>query len=282
MSYKTIAVHLESEFQADHLLKAAVSLGNQYESHLIGSCVLQPLGPYVARAAGTSVSAELAHALQKTEFERADRLKTLFQAATNNQNLVPEWRLNENLLSTVSSGVLEQARSSDLLMMGVKPKDTSDGFESHLMATVITNSSRPTVLVPESYEDKSLGKYVFIAWDGSRESSRAVFDALPMLKRAENVWLHRVKESNEDKQHGEDATKNLAAALARHEVNIELSESASSTRKVGQEILTHAQHRGADCIVMGAYGHNRLHGLLLGDTTRYLLDHSKVPLLMSH
>jgi len=263
MSYKTILVHLDSEAEAPHLLKAAVTLASQYQSHLIGS-----------------VSVELATALRETELDRAAKLEKMFDNATREQNLVAEWRFDLNFLSGVSTQVLKQARSADLIMVSTEPKNTAN--DTTHIAPIITKCSRPTVVVPESYQDLSLGKFVFVAWDGSGESTRAVFDALPLLQRAENVWLHRVKATFEEKHNGDAETKNLANTLARNDVKVELGESTCKTRKVGQEILSYAKSRGADCIVMGAYGHNRLRGLMLGDTTRYVIEHSNIPLLMSH
>jgi len=282
MTYKTILLNLENESQVPHLIKAAVCLAGQYESHVIGTYIVRPLEPYVARMAAASYSAELAKVLMKTEKDRASKLKKLFEEGTRAQNLVAEWRFDTSENSNVPKGIIDQARSADVLMISANLKDSSQGEVHEPIAPIITGCSRPTIVIPEDFEDVSFGHYVFIAWDGSRESSRAVFDALPILKNAKNVWLHRVKSNHEVKQHGDEATKYLASALARHDVNIETSDSTSSTRHIGEELLACARDRGADCIVMGAYGHNRVHGLLLGDATRHMLANSTIPLIMSH
>lgn len=282
MSYRTILVHLESLSQAENLLKAAVQLAGQHQSHLIGTFVTHPLELYIARVSDAHTSGEIANALMKEQIERGKKLEVLFEKATEGQNLVAEWRFDKNLLSPMSAGVLEQARSADVLMVSTELEANQRGFSHENIAPVITNSSRPTIVVPEDIQDKPFGKFVFVAWDSSRESSRAVFDALPILKGADTVWLHRVNSTNESKRHTDESTRNLADALARHDVKIEISETSSSSRKVGQEILTCARDRGADCIVMGAYGHSRMHGFLLGDVTRHLLGNTPVPLIMSH
>jgi len=275
MPYKTILLHLENELQAPHVLKAAVRLAGQYQSHLIGTYIAKPLEPYVSSAGAAAYSAEIAKVVMKNEIECASTIEKLFTNATQEQNLVAEWRFDKDLVKAVSTGVLEQATGADVLIIGADLADADRAFAHGHIAPIITNCSRPTIVVPSSYQDKSLGDFVFVAWDGSKESSRAIFDALPILQGAQSVWLHRVKSSHEYKHHGDDATRNLADALARHEVNLETSESTSSTRNVGQEILYCARDRGADCIVMGAYGHSRMHGLLFGDVTRHLLENSR-------
>lgn len=282
MSYKTILVHIDHEAQAEQLLKAAVRLAGQNEAHLIGTYIAHSLEPYMARANEIALSAEITNALLKQEAKRASAIHSLFEKATNEQNLVAEWRYDENRRSTLESAVLEQARSADVLMIGADYKDPSTGLVHGHIAPVVMGCSRPTIVIPEAYQDKSIGEYVFVAWDGSRESSRAVFDALPLLKRAKNVWIHRVTSNDEAKRHGEDVTRDMADALARHDVKLELSDSTCSARKVGQELLGQVGSRGADCIVMGAYGHSRMHDFLLGGATRHILMNSTVPVMMSH
>ena len=282
MSYKTILVHIDHENQAEHLLKAAVRLAGQNESHLIGTSIAHSLEPYLARANEIALSAEITNALLKREVERAAVLQGLFENATKQQNLVAEWRYDENRRNTLEAALLEQARSADVLMVGSDYKDPATGMEHGHLAPVVMGCSRPTIVVPAAYQDKSLGDYVFVAWDGSRESSRAVFDALPILKRAKNVWVHRITSNDEIKRHGDNATRDMADTLARHGVTLELSDSTGSARKVGKELLSEAGVRGADCIVMGAYGHSRIHDVLLGGATRHILANSTVPLFMSH
>jgi nucleotide-binding universal stress UspA family protein len=132
------------------------------------------------------------------------------------------------------------------------------------------------------FKARSLGSYLFMAWDGRRESSRALFDAIPAMLKADSVCLHRINPGYEDKHRIVGITEDLANTLARHGVQLEVSHSTARTRDVGKELLQIAADKGADLIVMGAYGHSRLHELLLGGTTRQVLKEMKIPVLMSH
>ncbi|MBX2838210.1 MAG: universal stress protein [Gammaproteobacteria bacterium] len=281
MDIKTILVHLESELQAPHLLDAAVRLANQYSAHLIGTYVNQSLDPYVARSGEAVTSEELSKILLKDEYERAKHLEQVFNQSVKNQNFVAEWRFDKSLNYSVITGLLDQARTADLLLVSPIPRSDKKAQKYNQLGSTITRNPRPTLVVPQQYHNKSLGEYIFIAWDGSSRASRAVFDALPILTSAKSVWVHRVKSNDEAKRHDNETTRQLADSLARHGVQLEMSESVGSSRKVGSEILNCAQDRGADCIVMGANGHTRLHGFLLGNTTEFVLENSTVPLLMS-
>ena len=50
----------------------------------------------------------------------------------------------------------------------------------------------------------------------------------------------------------------------------------------GERIEQFAHQKGADLIVMGAYGHARMVEWLFGGATRYALRHSTLPLFMAH
>lgn len=281
MSYKTIVVHIDHEAQAETLLKAAVRLAGQNDAHLIGTYVAHALEPYMARASEIALSTEITKTLMREEIKRAAAIQGLFEKATKDQNLVSEWRFDPTQRSSVESAVQDIAKSADVLMIGSDYQEPPTGMVHGHVAPLIMGCARPVVVVPEAYQDKSLGDFVFVAWDGSRESSRAIFDSLPLLERAQSVWVHRVISSDEAKRHGENVTRDIADALSRHGVDLELSESVSSARKVGEEILNAASGRGADCIVMGAYGHSRMHNFLLGGATKHLIANSGVPLIMS-
>ena len=282
MSFKTVLVHLDHRAQAEHLLKAAVRLAAQHQAHLIGTYIMHPVEPYAGQVGDISISVEIAQLLLKEQKARATELAALFEATTKEQDFIAEWRFIEDNQNAVVNTLLEQGRAADLIMVSGEIHDRSTSVTNTGIAPVIMSSSRPALLIPETYTDKSLGEFVLVAWDGSREASRAVFDSLPLLKCASTVWLHRINSNDESKGHGDDITKDLADSLSRHGIDLELSFSQCNARKVGEELLKVAGDRGADCMVMGGYGHSRMHSILLGGATRYVLQNATIPLFLSH
>ncbi|OXC72180.1 Universal stress protein family, tandem protein [Caballeronia sordidicola] len=75
----------------------------------------------------------------------------------------------------------------------------------------------------------------------------------------------------------------LVAALARHGARVEYSEiDAIEGAGTGDALLSFASKFGANVIVMGAHGHLRWHELILGGTTRRVLEAMQVPVLLSN
>jgi nucleotide-binding universal stress UspA family protein len=121
---------------------------------------------------------------------------------------------------------------------------------------------------------------VLLAWDGSRQSVRAMTDALPLLRRAGSVALMHWRSPTSDAA----PVTRLACLrqwLAFQGVDAEAREEVT-TLPIGDALLNTASDMGADLIVMGAYGHAPWAERLFGGVSRALLQTMTVPLLMSH
>ena len=93
---------------------------------------------------------------------------------------------------------------------------------------------------------------------------------------------------------GHHPAADLAAHLARHGVKAEAHHTVSKIPSdetaligrrsigIGDLLLSAAMDFGSDLLVMGAYGHSRIRELVLGGSTRYILQHMTIPVLMSH
>ena len=97
--------------------------------------------------------------------------------------------------------------------------DTSEAFSTELAKAVVTSCGRPVLFVPYVGEYKTVGERVMIAWKDSRESARAVADALPLLKDAKKVFAVAITPDPDDNLREMLADAQVAAFLGRHEVD---------------------------------------------------------------
>ncbi len=141
----------------------------------------------------------------------------------------------------------------------------------------------PVLTVPYAGTFPTVGSRALIAWDGSREATRALHDALPFLKRATKATVITIGENKSEPLRGRIPASHIAAVIARHGVNVEVSDIGATDRQsVGDLLLSQASDLGADLLIMGAYGHARWHELVMGGGTRTVLTSMTVPVLMSH
>jgi nucleotide-binding universal stress UspA family protein len=144
----------------------------------------------------------------------------------------------------------------------------------------VLRAGRPVLLVPDTVAALPLRRVV-VAWKDTRESRRAMRDALPFLQQAKEVLLVEVGENESESQ----AKKNLAdvgAYLVRHRVIVAAEVWRRPRRPVATELLDVVEKEKADLIVAGGYGHSRLGEWIFGGVTRELLTASPVCCLLSH
>jgi nucleotide-binding universal stress UspA family protein len=149
------------------------------------------------------------------------------------------------------------------------------------VSRTVFGAGAAVVVVPEAARLTSLGDRVLVAWNHSRESMRAIHSALPLLTRAAQVIVLDGS-AQEDRLGARHLPQlNLREWCKRHGVNAEFRSFAPKS-DVGAGILSAAHELQADLVVMGAWGHSRIAELVLGGVTRYLFQHSDIPLFAAH
>jgi nucleotide-binding universal stress UspA family protein len=125
--------------------------------------------------------------------------------------------------------------------------------------------------------------HAVVAWQPTRESTRALHDALPLLRAARTVDVVTVDPVIGESRHGEEPGADIAAHLARHGLEANVVVHARRPQEtVAAALLRHAAESGAQLLVAGGYGHSRLREWAIGGTTRELLRTARTPVLFSH
>jgi len=279
MSYKSIAVHLDTSKRAHSRLEIALRLAREFEADLTGAFAMfspDPQSMYVMAG-----SAEYYSIYEKDRKQRAGAIERLFKAEITRADVPGRW------VETGDHEVLPMARygsCADLIILGQDDPDDPESFiVDHFVENVVMSSGRPVLLIPYAGEFPLIGTRVMIAWDGSREATRAVHDALPFLKRADEVTIVAVNELSIHSLPSDAPGADVAAMLARHEVKVTVSAVESGhDLPIGDVLLSRASDLNADLLVMGAYGHARWQELVLGGATRTVLNAATLPVLLSH
>jgi nucleotide-binding universal stress UspA family protein len=204
-----------------------------------------------------------------------------FEEATAAKSFSAEWRDADAGSFPVVKVVLEHARASDLVVASQTDDEWPASAWLDVADLVAVESGRPVLFIPNVSQLTYVGTRVLVAWNGSREAARAVFDALPILKHAEAtkvVWIDSEIDAEPQQALGQD----ICEALLRHGVRCEKTMRTIPQDGVGPTLMAQAQTFGADLLVMGCYGHSRLREFVFGGATRYFLNKMRMPVLMSH
>lgn len=171
--------------------------------------------------------------------------------------------------------VAERARAYDLTLLASLPGSPDHAL---LAEDVLFGSGGPVIVFPAD-EIPVHVETVAVAWDGTRAASRALHDAMPILRRASKV---RLLSCTEDKQIAAASIDGVLALLAAHEMAVTHVPVELDGRPIGEALQAAASAQDAGLLVMGAYGHSRLREFVLGGATSSALALPKLPLFMSH
>jgi len=278
MAIKDILVHVDPSPRSAVRLDAAIRLARRFEAHVVGLHVesMETAPGYAA--------VELRDALIRLNRQAAEGAardaKALFERHVAGTQLSTEWRIANGY---VDDHVALHARYADLTILG-QPDRTSDPSapDETAIDRIILATGRPVLVVPYAGRFDTIGTRVLVAWDASREATRAVADAMPFLATAEAVTVLAVNPRGGLRRHGEVPAADIALHLARHGVKVEAAHDIAKDIGVADVLLSRAADLGVDLIVMGAYGHARVLEIALGGVTRSMLEHMTAPVLMAH
>ena len=276
MPYKTILVHVDNGKRWPARAEVAVELAGRFEAHLVG---LHAVTPAYTRAYRTVEAGPLVIEGEKQlALEQAKRGETMFRHLVEKSgpgNV--DWRMSSD--DALAAMVLH-SRYADLIVMGQPDLQDDSGVEAAFAHRLVLMAGRPVLVVPYIGPSGTLGKRVLLAWNATREATRATTDALPFLRAADDVSVVLVKPDSTS--HGEIPGADIGLYLARHGVHVKVETIEGVDLDVGNLLLSRAADLSSDLIVMGAYGHSRFSELVLGGVTRTMFESMTVPVLMSH
>jgi nucleotide-binding universal stress UspA family protein len=274
---KDLVVNLALAAERDPAAEFALSVANAFAAHAAG--IAFQYDPLMPTALMDDVPPDVIDT-QRAENERAANAATSrFDDATRATAVRSETRIIQSTMAGVATRFAHIARRFDLAIVAQARPDT-DGPEALIVEQALFDSGRPVLVVPYIQTAPFQADRVMLCWDGSRPAARAAADARPFLARAKEVEVFTVESGK--LQSSEIPGADIAQHLARHNRNVNVTQTTSGDADVASVILSHAADTGADMLVMGGYGHSRLREFILGGATRAILASMTVPTLMSH
>ncbi|MES5097001.1 universal stress protein [Agrobacterium sp. BA1120] len=280
MGYKTILAVMDTAENARKLGDFTVSLANTFSSHVIG-LHMETFAAVPLVAPMEMPDPATVQAVQEVAHQETTDVGRIFDQKMSAEGVSHEWRSFVSSVGYSSNTAVQSARCSDIVLA----RQTSASAMSDSRAELdnfLYESGRPVLLVPHTLQQPKPIKRVLVAWNGSREATRAAFDALPFMMAADSVEIFSVGAEDSDVQFGAIAGSELASTLARHGINVSVtSQEKAHGLSAEKAIEQRLSDNSIDLLVMGAYGHSRWWEMLFGGVTRTVLDKTTALTLLS-
>ena len=273
---KDIVVNLGLGAQ-DPAVEYAVSLGEQFEAHVLGIAVSYE--PVIPGTIMGGIPPEIIESQRAESNAKARAAIARFEQAAKRAGISAETRTIRTSISGAADQIGRIGRRFDLIVVG-QPRRERSMPDEVVDEGVLFESGRPVIFVPYIHKGGAKFDHIVVCWDGGRAATRAIADSMPLLKKTKQVDIVIIsdKPPKQDEVPGAD----LGEHLARHGLKVDVKRITSPDTDVPSTILSYVADSDADMIVMGGYGHSRLREFVLGGATRGLLEAMTVPVLMSH
>jgi nucleotide-binding universal stress UspA family protein len=202
-----------------------------------------------------------------TSRREASWARSLFDRAVSLTSLETTWRVIDG---REMAPLLFQARRTDLVVM--PPAEPVVGSDSQRPELIALQSGVPTLVLPHPKNEMSIGHKILVGWNETREATRAIHDALPILENADKVWVLSVTPDDGPEPLGE---RRLVDHLTLHGAPIELARRHGDP---GEEIAASALDLDVDMLVLGL----KRRGNDLGDVSSRFVRSMTFPILFSH
>jgi nucleotide-binding universal stress UspA family protein len=279
MAYKSILTIVTGAPAGPDAVAAAAAVARREAGHLDVLCVgidRTQTGYYYAGANAMILQETLERAQREAE-ELGEAVKERLRTED-----VP-WGCESAVaqIAGLARLVAERAQFADLVVLP-RPYGEGRGIEDEaVVEAALFEGHAPVLIVPEKGLPEAMGRRIVLAWNESPEALSTVRKAMPMLAAADLVDIVII----DPPAHGperSDPGGRLSQMIARHGARAEVSVLAKTMPRVSDVIRRHAMDRGADLVVMGAYGHSRFREAILGGATRNMLESSELPVLLAH
>lgn len=269
---KSTLVHIETGQSSLASLMPVFPLAARLGARLSGLCPISGIEA-LAVAYGvrsTSYQSRLAE-MQKA----AEQIAVWFRKEAAKHGVETDWLTGEGDGAAVTAMA---SRYFDLIVASREAPVDAIGWK--VAEEVLMSGGRPCLVMPPAFE-RSIGTSVLVGWNSSKESARAVGAALPILQKAQRVTVLVGPPRDQFSAVRSAPQIDIGTSLKHHGVDAELATLGISDAGAGEAILDEARVRGADLVVMGAYGRSWTREWILGGTTQHVLHHAELPVLMS-
>jgi len=275
---KSILIPTDGSPNSDLALSYGLYCAGLFQAEITGLHVIDVRaleGPFLSDISGSLGFSPYQNYLPKFQEileQRGDLILEEFKRRCAEKALTPKLHKQIGIIANI---IVEEARKVDLVVIAQRGEHEkwSSGLMGSTSESVVRKSPRPVLVTPGTFRPFSR---VLLAYDGGIESNKALKTACELF--SEPPFSLSAVSVTADEERAEALRSEIEEYARPHGLTIPC---AGLTGATGKEILSYAEANGFDLIMMGAFGHSRLHELILGGTTAYIIRRASIPVLLN-
>lgn len=168
------------------------------------------------------------------------------------------------------------ARLCDLIVFPPLVDKSNPALREAFLQT-LTKTERP-ILLAGIQSPGHVGQKIAVGWDGGVSAAHALSAAMPYLRTARSIEILSIQSAEPDDR----AFEGLKEYLTLHGVAWSQRVLTRGKGPIADALLHAAADDGCDLLVIGGYGHSRIHETILGGVTVDVMSHPLLPVMLVH
>jgi nucleotide-binding universal stress UspA family protein len=275
---KSVLVPTDGSAYSEVALQYGIYLAERFGAKITGLHVLDdrdlegPLLSDIAGSLGFTPYQNYLPKFRKILEDRGDLILETFRSACERNSIRPKLK---RVSGTVPGIIAEEAKKVDLVIIAQRGEHErwSSGLLGSTTESVVRRSPRPVLVTPASFRE--FGN-VLVAYDGSGESNQALKTTCETFVFSDTKLKAVIVTG--DTNRCEALIQEIEAFVSPYEMDVDIE---CLRGEASKEILRYAEENRIDLITMGAFGHSRIHDLILGGTTAYIIRNTTLPVLLT-
>jgi len=271
---RAVTVHMDRTAAAANRAILAADLADRFGAQISGAAAGIVYLPSYAPFGDSFIALqpEIVETAHKLIASALDDAAAVFRTSVKMPGAI--WRQSQATDAASFLGLI--ARTADLIVVGRPVETDIDASLGLRPSDLVMTAGRPILVAPTGADRLSAARIV-VGWKDSCESRRAVADAMPILTKADEVFVVAA-----DAEDGGKGAAEVAAWLGAHGAQAKSIVESVSDARAAEALMTVAKRVNADLIVAGAFGHSRAREWIFGGVTRSLLKDTEIAVLLSH
>ncbi len=282
MAIKDLIVAFDGNEASRKAVLLALQMCRKYDAGLTGIYIQRTDGfeSHVRRW----IAEDVLQQLERSGQEAASAVKAAFEELIAQAEFPNRCRWHsEGGAGSVGVPIARLARYHDILLIGQFASGYRDQRNAVDPEELVLRVGKPVIIVPRSYQPAPFREEAVVAWDGSRQASRALTDAMQILETKQRLDVVTVAVDGFAGTDLGSPGRDLVGHLKRHGINAKhVQLTAKRKIDVGSVLLGYCADTRPDILVAGAFGQNKIGSRLFGGISQYLLENMTLPVLMSH
>jgi nucleotide-binding universal stress UspA family protein len=182
----------------------------------------------------------------------------------------------------VGESVAALARLNDIFITTLPAESSKPEVMNAILDKVLVEGACGILCLPDRSARVARADHAVLAWNNTREASRAMQDALPLMMEAKKVTVLLIDQPLRRAGASFRPGDEIMARLQHHGISPALVRVASEGLSTAEAIVAEIHRLGADLLVMGAQAEGGMRQWFAGSTSRKVLAEADFAMLIAH